>query len=216
VIAGWSSQGFISPDLKSNGLQERLRGTLLDDAGSQNIGGDVCGNAFAQPVSSYRGNAVPSPRRHGHALFPTDTARTIWQDSSAPIAADAIVRPPHDSGSVKGRLLSIRHRAWHYRRAFPFQGRTRRRCLTPERFTVSRTNDARLGLPHKHPNAQWTQPRACTHYHSIRTGQPGSAASDEQLLHTSPKAEVTFSGALRATKKADSTFVRRTPVGFML
>jgi len=89
-----SSQGFISPDLKSNGVTKSgYVVTLLADAGSQNIGGTtVCGNAVAQPVSSYRGDAVPvTPGGTGTRYFATDTRGTIWQDSSAPVAAGAIV-----------------------------------------------------------------------------------------------------------------------------
>src|SRR4029077_14804480 len=56
-----SSQGFISPDLKSNGVTKSGYNVGLQaDNAAQNIGGTtVCGNAVTQPVSSYWANAVP-------------------------------------------------------------------------------------------------------------------------------------------------------------
>src|SRR5207248_11625949 len=54
-----SSQGFISPDLKSNGVTKSgYAVTLGATAASQPIGGtSVCGNTITQPVSDYRATA---------------------------------------------------------------------------------------------------------------------------------------------------------------
>ena len=89
-----SSQGFVSPDLKSNGVTKSgYTVTLAKSAASQNIGGtSVCGNTLTQPVSDYRANADPvTAGGTGTRFFATDTRGTIWQDSSATIAADPIV-----------------------------------------------------------------------------------------------------------------------------
>ena len=95
-----SSQGFISPDLSTNGVTKSgYNVTLAADAGSQNIGGTtVCGNAVTQPVSSYFARADPvTPGGTGTRYFATDTRGTIWQDSSAaitsPITASATTVP---------------------------------------------------------------------------------------------------------------------------
>jgi type IV pilus assembly protein PilA len=89
-----SSQGFISPDLKSNGVSKSgyLVG-LAADAAAQAIGpATVCGNAVTQPVSSYWANAVPvTPGGTGTRYFATDTRGTIWQDTTAAIVAKPIV-----------------------------------------------------------------------------------------------------------------------------
>jgi prepilin-type N-terminal cleavage/methylation domain-containing protein len=90
-----SSQGFISPDLATNGASKS--GYLLGlqaDAGAHNVGGAiVCGNAVTQPVNAYWADAVPIfPGRTGSRYFATDSRGTIWQDATAPITAKPIVR----------------------------------------------------------------------------------------------------------------------------
>ena len=89
-----SSQGFISPDLKSNGVTKSgYAVTLGATAASQPIGGtSVCGNTITQPVSDYRATANPvTAGGTGTRYFATDTRGTIWQSSTAAIAADPIV-----------------------------------------------------------------------------------------------------------------------------
>jgi prepilin-type N-terminal cleavage/methylation domain-containing protein len=87
-----STQGFISPDLKSNGIAKSgYNVTLAKDgnAGTQNIGStSVCGGlTVTQPVSSYFGSAVPvTPGGTGTRYFATDTRGTIWQDTAAAVA----------------------------------------------------------------------------------------------------------------------------------
>ena len=88
-----SSQGFVSPDLKSNGVTKSgYFVQLAKSAAAQNIGGtSVCGNTITQPVSDYRATADPvTPGGTGTRYFATDTRGTIWQDSTATIAADPI------------------------------------------------------------------------------------------------------------------------------
>jgi prepilin-type N-terminal cleavage/methylation domain-containing protein len=90
-----SSQGFVSPDLKSNGVTKSgYNVTLAADAGAQSIGGTtVCGNTVTQPVSSFWSSAVPvTPGGTGTRYFASDTRGTIWQDSSAAITAKPIVQ----------------------------------------------------------------------------------------------------------------------------
>ena len=89
-----SSQGFVSPDLNANDvIKSGYKVRLEADAGAANIGGtSVCGNTVTQPVSSYWASAVPvTPGGTGTRYFATDTRGTIWQDSSAAIAAKPIV-----------------------------------------------------------------------------------------------------------------------------
>jgi prepilin-type N-terminal cleavage/methylation domain-containing protein len=90
-----SSQGFVSPDLSTNGVTKSgYNVTLAADSGAQNIGGTtVCGNTVTQPVSSYWSSAVPvTPGGTGTRYFASDTRGTIWQDSSAAITAKPIVQ----------------------------------------------------------------------------------------------------------------------------
>src|SRR5205823_4968532 len=87
-----TSQGFISPDLKTNGVTKSgFVVTLAKDgsAGVVDIGtaAATCNVAGAQPASSYYGKADPvtfggTGTRH----FATDTRATIYQDATAAIA----------------------------------------------------------------------------------------------------------------------------------
>ena len=84
-----SSQGFISPDLKSNGVTKSGYNVALSaDNAAQNIGGTtVCGNAVTQPVSSYWANAVPvTPGGTGTRYFATDTRGTLFFSTAATVA----------------------------------------------------------------------------------------------------------------------------------
>jgi type IV pilus assembly protein PilA len=90
-----SSQGFISPDLKSNGVAKSgYNVTLAKSTAAQAIGGtSVCGNTLTQPVSDYRANADPvTAGGTGTRYFATDTRGTIWQDTTGTIAADPIAQ----------------------------------------------------------------------------------------------------------------------------
>jgi type IV pilus assembly protein PilA len=97
-----STQGFISPDLSSNGVvKSGYTVSIAVDAtsGVQAIGGTtVCGNTVTQPQSSYVGLANPvTPGGTGTRYFGTDTRGTIWQSTSAvipnPIVQGAAVNP---------------------------------------------------------------------------------------------------------------------------
>jgi type IV pilus assembly protein PilA len=86
-----STQGFISPDLNSNGVTKSgYNVSIAVDAASgvQAIGGTtVCGNTVTQPQSSYVGSANPvTPGGTGTRYFASDTRGTIWQDTAGPIA----------------------------------------------------------------------------------------------------------------------------------
>src|SRR5207237_1078160 len=86
-----SSQGFISPDLKTNGITKSgYTVTLAADgaAGVTNIGSTtVCSGAVTQPKSSYFATADPlTPGGTGTRYFATDTRGTIFQDTAATIA----------------------------------------------------------------------------------------------------------------------------------
>ncbi len=97
-----SSQGFISPDLKSNGVTKSgYVVTIAKDAstGVTDIGTTtVCNGAVAQPASSYFGTADPlTAGGTGTRYFATDTRGTIWSSTAAvvanPIVASATVTP---------------------------------------------------------------------------------------------------------------------------
>ena len=97
-----SSQGFISPDLKSNGVTKSgYVVTIAKDAtvGVTDIGPTtVCNGAVAQPASSYFGEADPlTPGGTGTRYFATDTRGTIWSSTAAvvanPIVASVTVTP---------------------------------------------------------------------------------------------------------------------------
>ena len=85
-----STQGFISPDLKSNGVTKSGYTVQLakdGTSGVQAIGGTtVCGNTVTQPQSSYFANADPvTAGGTGTRYFATDTRGTIWQDTAATV-----------------------------------------------------------------------------------------------------------------------------------
>ncbi len=85
-----SSQGFISPDLKSNGVTKSgYVVTLATESGAASIGGTtVCGNSVTQPVAAYFAHAEPvTPGGTGTRYFATDTRGTIFQDTTGPITA---------------------------------------------------------------------------------------------------------------------------------
>ena len=97
-----SSQGFISPDLKSNGVTKSgYVVTIAKDAsaGVSNIGTTAaCNGTVTQPASSYYANADPlTPGGTGTRYFATDTRGTIFSSTAAtvanPIVASATVTP---------------------------------------------------------------------------------------------------------------------------
>ena len=85
-----SSQGFISPDLKSNGVTKSgYVVTLAKDgaAGVTAIGAvTACNGTVTQPVSSFWAGAVPlTPGGTGTRYFATDTRGTIFYDTAAAV-----------------------------------------------------------------------------------------------------------------------------------
>jgi type IV pilus assembly protein PilA len=84
-----SSQGFISPDLKSNGVTKS--GYVVTIAGDATTGvtdisspGQSCNSSAGQPRSSYWAKADPAtPGGTGTRYFATDTRGTIFFDTSA-------------------------------------------------------------------------------------------------------------------------------------
>jgi type IV pilus assembly protein PilA len=87
-----STQGFISPDLNTNGVTKSgyTVGIAADaTAGTQDISSPAatCNASVGQPVSSYWASAVPVTfGGTGTRYFATDTRGTIWQDSTAAVA----------------------------------------------------------------------------------------------------------------------------------
>src|SRR5258708_27837421 len=86
-----SSQGFISPDLKSNGVTKSGYNVALakDKAtGVSDIGTTAaCNGTVAQPASSYWANADPlTPGGTGTRYFATDTRGTIFYTTAASVA----------------------------------------------------------------------------------------------------------------------------------
>jgi len=82
-----SSQGFISPDLKSNGVTKSgYVVTIAKDgaSGVTNIGTTTaCNGTVGQPASSYWGQADPAtPGGTGTRFFASDTRGTIFQDTA--------------------------------------------------------------------------------------------------------------------------------------
>jgi prepilin-type N-terminal cleavage/methylation domain-containing protein len=98
-----STQGFISPDLKSNGVTKSGYTVALaadGNAATTNIGAaaNTCNASAGQPVSSYFANADPvTPGGTGTRYFATDSRATIYQDTAAtlknPIAPGGTVVP---------------------------------------------------------------------------------------------------------------------------
>jgi type IV pilus assembly protein PilA len=86
-----SSQGFISPDLKSNGVTKSgyVVSLAKDGAtGVTNIGTTTaCNGTITQPASSYWAGANPlTPGGTGTRYFATDTRGTIFYDTAAAVA----------------------------------------------------------------------------------------------------------------------------------
>jgi type IV pilus assembly protein PilA len=85
-----STQGFISPDLSTNGVTKSgYDVTLAADAASgvQSMGSTACVTLGTAMSSSYYANADPTtPGGTGTRYFATDTRGTIAQDSTATVA----------------------------------------------------------------------------------------------------------------------------------
>ena len=87
-----SSQGFISPDLKSNGVTKSGYTVALAadaSAGVVNISspGATCNASAGQPVSSFNASANPvTPGGTGTRYFATDTRGTLFFDTAAAVA----------------------------------------------------------------------------------------------------------------------------------
>ena len=99
-----SSQGFVSPDLKSNGVSKSgYLVTLAKETGALAIGtaAATCNASAGVPASSYWAGADPvTPGGTGTRYFGTDTRGTIFQDASAgattlpnPIVASPTITP---------------------------------------------------------------------------------------------------------------------------
>jgi type IV pilus assembly protein PilA len=99
-----SNQGFISPDLKVNGVTKSgYLVSLAKETGALNIGtpAATCNASAGNPASSYWASADPVTKGGtGTRFFATDTRGTIFQDASAgaatlpnPIVASATVTP---------------------------------------------------------------------------------------------------------------------------
>lgn len=85
-----SSQGFISPDLKANGVvKSGYVVTLSRDlsAAANDIGspGKTCNASAEQPVSSYVATANPLSAQTGTRYFATDARGTIFFSTAGPI-----------------------------------------------------------------------------------------------------------------------------------
>jgi prepilin-type N-terminal cleavage/methylation domain-containing protein len=94
-----SNQGFISPDLKSNGVSKSgYFVSIAKDAsvGVQDMPTVVTCNASATPVSSYFAKADPvTPGGTGTRFFATDTRGTIFVDAATianPIVITTVVQ----------------------------------------------------------------------------------------------------------------------------
>ena len=90
-----SSQGFISPDLKTDpSVKSGYTVSLAADvAGSANVGlgTTTCNQPVTQPVSSFEAWADPvTPGSTGTRYFATDTRGTIFYSNTATMTAAAI------------------------------------------------------------------------------------------------------------------------------
>ena len=91
-----SSQGFISPDLYSNGVSKSgyLVSIAKDGAvGVKDIGvaADTCNASAAAATSSYFGKADPvTPGGTGTRYFATDTRGTIFYSNATPIGTTVV------------------------------------------------------------------------------------------------------------------------------
>ena len=83
-----SPHGFISPDLKSNGVLksgyiitlEKEASSAVADVGTAS---DTCNSSANNPVSSYVANAAPVKAAARIRFFATDKRGTIFQDMAA-------------------------------------------------------------------------------------------------------------------------------------
>ena len=86
-----SSQGFISPDLYSDGVvKSGYVVTLRKETGAVDIGvaANTCNAATNNPTSSYNANADPvTPGGTGTRYFGTDTRGTIFYSTAAALPA---------------------------------------------------------------------------------------------------------------------------------
>ena len=100
VLAPSGGQGFISPDLASNGVTKSgYTVTLAIGAGAIVIGSTstTCNSPAAAPQSAYFAKADPvTLNGTGTRYFATDTRGTIFQDTAATLA-----EPLTTAGSVK-------------------------------------------------------------------------------------------------------------------
>ena len=96
-----STQGFISPDLKTDpSVKSGYSVALFKETGASAVGtaAATCNASTGVPVSSFEATANPvTAGSTGTRYFATDTRGTIWQDSTAtiapPITASATTAP---------------------------------------------------------------------------------------------------------------------------
>jgi type IV pilus assembly protein PilA len=92
----FSSQGFVSPDIASNGVIKSgyvLRLAKSAEAGVSDLGGvNACGNVVTQPVSAYFANADPvTVSVTGQRFFATDLRGTIFADTASAVTNPIVV-----------------------------------------------------------------------------------------------------------------------------
>jgi prepilin-type N-terminal cleavage/methylation domain-containing protein len=90
LVPTGSTQGFISPDLSSNGVVKSGYIVTLDadsTSGVTDMGTTACVSVANNMYSSYWANADPStPGGTGTRYFATDTRGTLFQDNTTTIA----------------------------------------------------------------------------------------------------------------------------------
>jgi hypothetical protein len=85
-----ASQGFVSPDLRSNGIVKSGYVVTLTREASASANaaappGKTCNGSAGQPVGSYFATAYPVSNATGTRYFATDTRGTIFFSTTGPI-----------------------------------------------------------------------------------------------------------------------------------
>ena len=87
LAPGGSTQGFISPDLKTDpSVKSGYSVALFKEPGAANVGtaAGTCNGSTGTPVSSFESTANPvTPGSTGTRYFATDTRGTIFYDNTA-------------------------------------------------------------------------------------------------------------------------------------
>lgn len=93
-----SAEGFVSPDLSSNGVHKSsyvLSIAPSGAAGTVDVTIATCNSSGGVPVTAYHASADPVGINNGARYFATDKRGTIYQDQSA-----ALANPIPDSATV--------------------------------------------------------------------------------------------------------------------